>query len=520
MDHTRTPSKLKNTKPPFSSLATFTLVGLFSFWGILLAKADCSGSGCSPTALSQHNSQLNKQQHIVAVPPTHTPPLCAPQTHIQLSGDGLTAQVSLSQPCIEVGREQHVYAEVTLNGTANSSASGGDHAVPAASAIMVVIDTSGSMRGEKIETAKSALHTLLSQLNANDLVGIVTFNDHAQLLSPLVPASSAPYLHRVVDRIYANGGTNIGDGLQTAARAFSQTWSAGPVHHVRRVLLLSDGRDTYNANPYAIASEALSHSNAVISSLGIGYDYDEQFMNTIANTGHGNYAFLANQHRMADFLRYELNQARGTTAEQVALTLNFPSSWRLVRSHGATSVQTTLNSGRYEIGSIAQGAERKVFLDLLVPASREGVLGSISANISYVDARTHEHRALNADGLSVVAVTRADVAVASIDHNVVARVRAMELNLQQQEALAAWQRGDRERATEMAARVRDEARELRRRAPQAGAVLERVESEAHESVNAYGSMSSDSAEGQAFGRSSGARTRAAATSRPSASALY
>jgi Mg-chelatase subunit ChlD len=107
--------------------------------------------------------------------------------------------------------------------------------------VLLAVDVSGSMRGERVKTAAAAVGALAGQL-ANDAVGVLAFWSDAAWLSR--PSEPRPALSLVDDllRLPAKGLTNVAFPLELAARELGRA-SEGDT----RVVLLSDC--VHNAGP-------------------------------------------------------------------------------------------------------------------------------------------------------------------------------------------------------------------------------------------------------------------------------
>src|SRR5258706_12971410 len=81
--------------------------------------------------------------------------------------------------------------------------------------LVIVLDRSGSMTGEKIEHARDAIRELVSQLGPEDRFALVTYANTASLAIPFGvarPEARGPWLATIAS-IGADGGTNISGGL-------------------------------------------------------------------------------------------------------------------------------------------------------------------------------------------------------------------------------------------------------------------------------------------------------------------
>lgn len=108
--------------------------------------------------------------------------------------------------------------------------------------VTLVVDTSGSMSGDKITTARNSLVEFINQLSNRDRVQMVLFNNQVSVLSPLTPlADKREELVRRVSGIIEGGDTSLYDA---ALEAYRQLEADGDPEHIRAVVVLSDGEDT------------------------------------------------------------------------------------------------------------------------------------------------------------------------------------------------------------------------------------------------------------------------------------
>lgn len=107
--------------------------------------------------------------------------------------------------------------------------------------VVLAIDVSGSMRGERVRTAAAAVGALAGELAQDDLAVIAFWSD-AAIVHPLgAPVRPSEILDRLL-RIPAKGLTNIAFPLELAARQLGRV-----AVRDARVLLLSDC--VHNAGP-------------------------------------------------------------------------------------------------------------------------------------------------------------------------------------------------------------------------------------------------------------------------------
>jgi Ca-activated chloride channel family protein len=162
-------------------------------------------------------------------------------------------------------------------------------AVQAAAAprdVAVVVDTSGSMSGEKMEQARQALRQLLGSLNARDRFRLVAFGNRVEAQRPdwtLATGAALTAARTWVDGLAANGGTNISGALD---EVFKTPGERGRLH---LVIFITDGLPTVGeSDPDKIAARVEAvHGDARIFTFGVGYDLNTYLLERVAVAGRG-----------------------------------------------------------------------------------------------------------------------------------------------------------------------------------------------------------------------------------------
>lgn len=158
--------------------------------------------------------------------------------------------------------------------------------------IVFVLDTSGSMREhQKIDQAKEALRFGLRRLHPNDTFNLITFATDVQTFKPQRQTASKSHIEeaiRFVDKISANGGTNIYEALTEALKQFAE--NARP-HYL---VFLTDGQPTVGpSDTFQIlkAAKAANKASTRLFCFGVGYDVSTQLLDRLAgeNGGAGDY---------------------------------------------------------------------------------------------------------------------------------------------------------------------------------------------------------------------------------------
>ncbi|MCW8131298.1 MAG: VWA domain-containing protein [Planctomycetota bacterium] len=174
--------------------------------------------------------------------------------------------------------------------------------------IVFVLDTSGSMAGDKIEQARKALAFCLSQLNPQDRFNLVTFSTTVNALSDgkLFDATKENVKKALdaVDTIEATGGTAIDDALRAA---LAQDFTPGP-GKAKLVIFLTDGLPSVGVTDAASILKDVEQGNkaqARIFNFGVGTDVNTHLLDRISMDHDGSSAYVAPKEdlelRLSDF---------------------------------------------------------------------------------------------------------------------------------------------------------------------------------------------------------------------------
>jgi Ca-activated chloride channel family protein len=150
-----------------------------------------------------------------------------------------------------------------------------------------------------------------------------------------------------------------------------------------RILLLSDG--LANAGDSSLSglmrrAQRAVRGNYVLSTMGIGADFDERVMTALATSGTGAFYYLARLEMLKEFFDAELMTARETYAEGATLRLAPGPSVRVLSVMGLP-VENIGNEVVARLGSLYAGHQRRVWVTYQVPQRFVGEysLGTVAA---------------------------------------------------------------------------------------------------------------------------------------------
>lgn len=203
--------------------------------------------------------------------------------------------------------------------------------------VVVVMDVSGSMRGQLIEAARTAASDLVDKLDAKDDFSLVTFSTGAEVKIPMGKVGpKRAELKKSIAEIKEGGGTNIGEGLRLGYQQAND--KAAAKDGVRVVLLMSDGRANEGiTNQRQLARLALDAFQGGIqtSSFGMGTDYDGPLMSQIAQDGAGGYYYLRDANQIPGALKTELEKRLDPVATAVEVRLRLKPGVELLNVYGS-----------------------------------------------------------------------------------------------------------------------------------------------------------------------------------------
>ncbi len=313
-------------------------------------------------------------------PPAGTEPAPAAPPPAQAGVVSLAAH--LVQEKIHVGGDGTVTVALTL-GAAEMARKDGESRRPLD--MVVVLDRSGSMaEAGKITHATEAILRLLSRLTEVDRFALVSYSDQVQRHGGLLPMTAAnrAMMEEMVRSIRPDGSTNLGAGLQEGIQLLTHADRGG---RISRVILISDGLANRGVtDPSALGSMASAATDRgfAVSTIGVGLDFNELLMTTIADKGSGNYHFMESAAAFAQVFEAELRSSRTVVASAVEVHVPLAPGIALVHAAGYP-IEVRDGAAVFRPGDLLAGQSRKLFLTLRVPTSDEKIWDIGAPSVHY-----------------------------------------------------------------------------------------------------------------------------------------
>lgn len=276
----------------------------------------------------------------------------------------LTAAVDRSLAWAEGSSVRYIVA--TLTGEAAEGAA--KRPAPPVN-LALVIDASGSMAGDKLESAKAAALGVAERLRPIDRLSIVSFADdvvtHFDAVAPAEEAMSG--IRAGLAALRTRGNTNLSEGWFTGAECVARAAREGDLN---RVILLSDGAANAGiVDPEQLSTHAaeLAKRGVSTSCVGIGDGY-EILLRSIAEHGGGRLHDAEVGGEIVDGLMGELGEIENLVARDLSVTLHVPAT---ARAEFVGSAPTQVGAGWLSVatGALQAARPRTCVFRITLPAA-------------------------------------------------------------------------------------------------------------------------------------------------------
>ena len=161
--------------------------------------------------------------------------------------------------------------------------------------LAIIIDTSGSMAGTRIELAKQVARIAVRRLQPHDRIGIVEFYGAKHWAVPMQPASNKIEIDRAIGRMKAIGGTILYPAIQEAYYGLKNVNT-----RYKHILLITDaGVEDSN---YERMVRRISKDNINVSTILVGQGGHNLIMSDIANWGQGRFYSVGDQFSLVELI--------------------------------------------------------------------------------------------------------------------------------------------------------------------------------------------------------------------------
>ena len=239
--------------------------------------------------------------------------------------------------------------------------------------LVFLLDVSGSMRpANKLPLLKRAMRLLIKNLGEKDRVAFVTYAGESAVVLPSTPCDRKEEIFRALEHIMAGGPTNGEAGIREAYATAAADFIPGGTN---RVILATDGDFNLGLTDEGSLIRLIrkqAQSGIFLSVLGLGTgNYKDAALESLANRGNGNFAYLDSLEEARKVLVRELGATLVTVAKDAKIQIEFNparvDSYRLIGYENRALRHEEFNDDTRDGGEIGAGHQVTVLYEI-VPA--------------------------------------------------------------------------------------------------------------------------------------------------------
>jgi len=177
-------------------------------------------------------------------------------------------------------------------------------------AMVLAIDKSGSMSGNKIQMARSAARSAVELLGQRDQISVLAFDGKTFVISEMQRASNRSTIDRQIARLDASGGTAMYPSMVMANEILQATSAK-----LKHMILLTDGESS--PGDFMGIAQTMAANRITVSTVAVGEGSHTQLLEEIARVGKGRYYFAANATQVPQiFARETVTASKSAIDEQ------------------------------------------------------------------------------------------------------------------------------------------------------------------------------------------------------------
>lgn len=234
--------------------------------------------------------------------------------------------------------------------------------------LSLALDRSGSMRNKPLAEAKACAKYVVEQLTPRDRIAIVAYDHSTNVVVPPTAVIDKASILRAIDSIEVRGNTDVHRGWIAAAEAAALGLSP---ERLTRVLVLSDGNSTAGLRDdaaFEAQTAALADRGISTSTIGLGYNFNEDLMTALARAGQGQASYGETAEDLWPSFEAEFGLISATCGKNVRLRLSSPCGGRVMVENDYRKD----GSDAWILPNLAHGAE----VTALVRVSVQGLQGA------------------------------------------------------------------------------------------------------------------------------------------------
>lgn len=248
-----------------------------------------------------------------------------------------------------------------------------------ASNIVFLVDVSGSMNSSnKLPLLKNAFKLLTNNLREEDRVAIVVYAGAAGVVLESTPGNQKEKIMDALNKLSAGGSTAGGAGIKLAYKIANENYIK---EGNNRIVLATDGDFNIGASSDGEMGRLIEkerESGVFLTCLGFGMgNYKDSKMETLADKGNGNYAYIDNIMEAKKVLVNEFGATMVTIAKDVKLQVEFNpnkiKSYKLIGYENRLLNDEDFNNDKKDAGELGAGHTVTALYEVVLKGSKTAV---------------------------------------------------------------------------------------------------------------------------------------------------
>jgi Ca-activated chloride channel family protein len=204
------------------------------------------------------------------------------------------------------------------------------------------------MEGDRLNMVKATATELVDNLKPEDLISVISYNDRAHVIVPATRASDKARINARINQMTTAGGTEIFQGISAGVQEITYNLKEDQINHM---ILITDGRTYGDEDKCLDLASQVVKKGITISGLGIGHEWNDDFLDDLTQRTGGNSFFAAKPQNIRKLLEKQFNAITRTFANNVQLNyttsenVDLRYAFRLVPDTGELTSESPIAMG-------------------------------------------------------------------------------------------------------------------------------------------------------------------------------
>ena len=257
--------------------------------------------------------------------------------------------------------------------------------------LCLILDYSGSMKGNPLEKVKQAAIDIITKLNREDRVSIIGFNHQAKVIISNQGLEDISVVKQAIENLQADGGTAIDEGLKLGIQEIAN----GKNNRISQIFLLTDGENEHGDNERCLKLTQLASTYSItINTLGFGNHWNPDVLEKIADRSSGTLCHIEQPEQAITEFQRLFNRVQSVNLTNAHLLLELNPEVRLAEMKPIAQVSPeTIELSREEsqgiysvrLGDLMRDVPRVILVNLYLHSLPLGEVTVAQVQVSYDD---------------------------------------------------------------------------------------------------------------------------------------